>query len=149
MNMDRQPPGKLTYLLVDDDPADLELLRTAFSTVDPEANVVTESNSARVVEWLDASLVDGERSNVVLITDLNMPAPRGDDLVRSIRQRWTSGPVSIVLSTSDRKVDVIKAYEAGANSYHAKPMGYHSTVELCRSISDYWGVADKPPIARR
>jgi len=149
MTDESQPKSALTYLLVDDDPADLELLRTAFSEVNPSARVVTESDSARVIDWLEASLVEGEKSSVVVITDLSMPAPRGDDLVRAIRQRWACGPVSIVVSTSDRTGDVTKAYEAGANAYHAKPMGYHSTVALCRSISDYWGAADKPLIASR
>ncbi len=139
----------MPYLLVDDDPADLELLRLALDAAAPGAEVIAQGDSKAAFDWLRQELPDVELANLMVITDLNMPSMTGDELVRQIRQRWSSGPIVIVLSTSDRQEDVDRAYAVGANAYHAKPMGYHGTVDLCRSIVTYWGSTDRPQVKRR
>lgn len=136
----------MTYVLVDDDPADLELLRVALSDVVAGRDIVACTNADAALEWLEENLGANAAAPLTVITDLKMPRCDGAQLVETIRRRWPPGPVVIVLSTSERQSDATRAFAAGGNAYHAKPMGFHDTVELCRRIDSYWSTV-VPPVA--
>jgi len=130
-------------MIVDDDMADLQLLGTAFATWSDELQIEARHSAAKALEWFDEH--GNDLPNVLLVTDLNMPVMDGADLIRRVRSEYGAAPTSIVFSTSTRDGDVRRSYDAGANAYHAKPMGYHDTAELCRSVLDYWiDVAQRP-----
>ena len=44
----------------------------------------------------------------------------------------------IVLTLSQRQADVAAAYEAGANSYLAKPLTFEELVDISKAINLYW-----------
>lgn len=87
--------------------------------------VSRRGGTARVVEASDAfealRLLPREDFDVVL-TDVNMPALSGLELIRLIRARpeHRSLPI-VVLSTEREDDDVRRAHEAGADAYLPKP----------------------------
>lgn len=123
-----------TVLLVDDNQADLEILRLAFEDI-PSITVVPQHSGHSALKWL---LTTHLTSDVLMVTDLNMPVMDGIRLIQEVRQACDVPPISLVVSTSDRPVDIGRAYAGGANGYHTKPMGFHETKSLCRQIVDYW-----------
>jgi CheY-like chemotaxis protein len=130
-------------LLIDDNSDDLEIIGRAFADVEG-VEVKAMQSAAEALAWFR---LEGEPDTLVM-TDLNMPGVDGIDVIVRLRELFAVPPVVLVLSTSARAVDVDRAYEAGANGYHIKPMGFHETTELCASISKYWlGAAARPRLA--
>lgn len=122
-----------TILLIDDNAADLEIIRRAFTSVVDVAVTATQS-ATEALDWF------GEHGDMdtLVVTDLNMPGVDGIALIERLTALCDVPPVMLVFSTSARAVDVNRAYLAGANGYHTKPMGFHETTELCAEIANYW-----------
>jgi CheY-like chemotaxis protein len=53
----------------------------------------------------------------------------------------------VVLTTSDVRTDVIKAYDLGANSYLCKPVSFDALVELLSKLDMYWLLLNVAPDA--
>jgi len=135
-----------TVLIVDDDAADLQILRTAFTSVDANLSVTTTESVDRALAWI-AELPPASLSSLLVVTDLNMPVADGADMLNGIRRLTDPSPITIVLSTSSRSADVDRAYASGASAYHTKPMGYFETAALCRQLLVYWNEFAQTPHA--
>lgn len=136
----------MAILVVDDE--DLPLLERAFAASNPLRKIIGCDSAARALEQMEG-LTPDRLAELLVVTDLKMPGMDGKELIRAIRERWTPGPVIIALSTSSYRKDIDDVYQAGANAYHEKPMGYHDTVQLCESITTYWDSARQPAPGRQ
>ena len=71
----------------------------------------------------------------LLIVDINMPKMDGYSLLRLIRKDAAVQAVpAVTISTEERPQDVVKAFEAGANFYLAKPVTPKELTEVARLI---------------
>lgn len=126
-------------LAIDDSKADNDLLKAAFSDVKPscEVRAFTTANDAQ------AYLAEDPARNpppALILLDIQMPGKDGFDFLQWLRRQeadWRRTPV-IMLSTSQNRTDVKKAYESGANSYLVKPSGYGELVEMVQALLAYW-----------
>lgn len=105
---------KLTILLVDDEGAQLMLLR-----------MLLERQGYQVV-----TAVDGEKAMELfrknpdirlVITDITMPVMDGYDLIRNIRIEQNKYVYIIVLTSNEEKKSVVKALNYGADDFLTKP----------------------------
>lgn len=64
-----------------------------------------------------------------------------DDRLRSIP--------TVILTTSDSEVDIVRSYELQANCYLSKPVQLDAFETLVRSISDFWLTKVKLPQRKR
>lgn len=135
----------MTILIVDDQ--DLPLLERAFLAASPKRRVLGCTGAASALDRLE-QLSTERLSDLLIVTDLKMPGLDGTNFIATIRHRWSPGPVIIALSTSSYRKDIDAVFEAGANAYHEKPMGYHDTVELCSRITAYWDGSERPLMRR-
>jgi two-component system KDP operon response regulator KdpE len=103
----------LLALVIDDEPAIRELLRT---TLQAEGFDVLEAGSARE----GATLAANRKADLFLI-DLGLGDGEGVDLIRQIRG-WTRRPI-IVLSARTQETQKVEALDAGADDYLSKPFG--------------------------
>ena len=122
-------------VLIDDDPADLEILTRAFAQVGTvPSEIRTYSDPVEAFEEITGSGLDP----VMVITDLKMPRLDGAALIQRLRAEERLAPVCIVLSTSAEPGDVRRCFAAGANAYHKKPMSFTETTVLAQALLDYW-----------
>ncbi len=119
------PParGALLRVLVVDDSAPARMLIAEAV----ERGSSRRGRTLRIVEACDAfealRLLPREPFDLVL-TDVNMPALSGLELIRLIRARPEHrGLPIVVLSTEREEDDVRRAREAGADGYLPKPFG--------------------------
>jgi CheY-like chemotaxis protein len=83
----------------------------------------------------------------IIITDLKMPRMDGFELLRWLRAHpGCSAIPAIVMSSSGRPEDVIKAYNLGANCYFVKPSGLDELVTMIKIIFGFWSCCERPPI---
>lgn len=75
----------------------------------------------------------------IILLDLNMPGTGGREVLAQIKAdpELRSIPV-IVLTTSEAPVDIEACYQAGANSYVKKPVGFENYIRAVRMLDQYW-----------
>ncbi len=105
---------KLSVLIVDDDSAQLMLVRML---VEQQGyNVQTAANGE------EALLLFLANPDIrLVVTDLEMPVMDGFELIREIRKRQTRYAYIIVLSSHEDQSSVVEALDAGADDFIIKP----------------------------
>lgn len=75
----------------------------------------------------------------IILLDLRLPGTDGREVLRQIKNdaELRTIPV-IVLTTSDAPVDIEACYQAGANSYVKKPVGFENYLQAVKSLDQYW-----------
>lgn len=106
-------PAPLQVLIVDDEPAIRDLLRT---TLTAEGYGVIEAATAR-----DGATLAGNRRVDLFLIDLSLPDGDGVALIREIRG-WTQRPI-LVLSARTQETQKVEALDAGADDFVSKPFG--------------------------
>ncbi len=139
-----------TVLMVDDDDADIYLMQRAFKQAHKSIRFVKANNCDDLFDYLHQrnSYADEKVASPphLILLDINMPAHSGFDLLQMIKQEpnFAHLPVAM-LSTSTTNHDVRRAYQLGANAFHAKPSDAVATKRLVEQLCSYWfGVAFIP-----
>src|SRR5262245_11008638 len=108
------PPGRVKVLMVDDHPLILEALRHVLGQLDIDLEVF-EAASADAAR----RLVDEHHDASLALLDLTLPGADGFQLLADFRAAHPAVPV-VVLSASERHVDVLRALDMGAMGYIPK-----------------------------
>jgi CheY-like chemotaxis protein len=159
-----------SVLLVEDNPADVKIMRRALAHVGTGVDLVVVRDGQEAVDYLlrqgrpaDAGTparpaapgpAGGApapwRQPDLVVLDLNLPRLTGVEVLRQIR---AAAPLCltpvVVLSTSRRPEDVREAYAAGANTYIEKPCDFDRFAAVLRTILQFWlEMAVLPPLVR-
>lgn len=142
------PLRPLEILLVEDNPADVDLTLECFAETDMpyNVNVVNDGEAAlrylrRQGEYADAT------APFLILLDLNLPRLDGREVLSEIKSdpELKHLPV-LVLTSSDAEQDVITSYQLHANCYIIKPTGLAQFGELAKIVEKFWfEVAVLPP----
>ena len=144
------PP--IVVLHIDDDANDTALLQAATRRAGVSFQLHNAHDSEQAISYLSGQGNFADRKahplpSLVLL-DLKMPRATGFELLRWIRSRiqFTNLPV-IVLSGSELKDDIRRAYDIGANSYLVKPLGFEALVSMVKQLSNSWVPGRKISVA--
>jgi CheY-like chemotaxis protein len=119
--------ASLKLLVVEDDPASLELMAEVFTSLKAEVRPISDSEKA-------ADLVNQEKFDGIFL-DLEMPKMNGFDLARRIRRSsWNkSAPIVIVTGRDDRRT-MQEIFAVGATFYLQKPVDRQRLTSLFRTV---------------
>jgi two-component system response regulator len=83
----------------------------------------------------------------LIVLDLGLPKVDGIDAVRMIKSNPELRRIPIVALADDDDPDmVVRAYDAGVNTYLAKPVTFLALVKLMKVFTAYWlDTAELPP----
>ena len=130
-------------LLIEDDETHAMLITRAFEDVKigHEIRWVCRGDEALDYLFREGKFADPEdspRPDLILL-DLRLPVVDGHDILRAIKgsEDLKALPV-VILSTSQNKADIAKAYSNYANSYLVKPMGADKFREMMNALGSYW-----------
>ncbi|AZI27557.1 response regulator [Pedobacter sp. G11] len=108
------PEGKLTVLVVEDDPSLLEFLSKSF--IAEGYHTIRSKNGKEALKQLDHHQVD------LVISDVMMPVMDGIELCKIIKNDIDYSHLPVVLLTAKTNTDAeIQGLESGADAYISKP----------------------------
>lgn len=139
-------------LLIEDNPADVELARQCFleSTIPNEVHAALNADTAFAFLRRTGPFTNAPRPDLILL-DLNLPGIDGREILGVIKADPDLQLIPIVvLTTSDADSDVREAYRLHANSYLRKPVDLDEFLELADAVCTYWHrFVIQPPPARQ
>ena len=133
-------PRSTEILLVEDNPADIRLLREAFKEggFSGHLNIVRDGEQAMAFLRQEGPYANSPRPGVIIL-DLNLPRKKGSEVLAEIKREKPLRQIPVVvLSTSTTQEDVAKAYDLHANCYIPKPIDLDKLVQIGKLIEDFW-----------
>ena len=136
----RMMAGTAEILLVDDNPADLDLTIDALAQSSWPSHVNTVSDGAEAIAYLrrEGKYSTAARPHLVLL-DLNLPRKDGRSVLADVKTDPSLRRIPVVIfSTSQAAKDIERSYELGANSYVSKPPTLGEWVSAVKLMKDFW-----------
>lgn len=131
-----------SLLIVDDDPADQELLREALSEAGFDGTLHCVDDGDVALSWLREQSLPPS----LVLLDLHMPRMRGFELMTQVRaDPKLRGVPMVVMTTSWSQDDVTRAYEIGVNSFLIKPVLFEELVHTVENLLYYWFTLNELP----
>jgi CheY-like chemotaxis protein len=147
----RNPSGKPTILLADDDQNDTNLFERAVRDCGVDAEVLTFSTGNALLDFLAAQVErqDVQRTPIVIMLDLYMPDKSGFQILEEIKSSPVLRRIPVLAFTqSDADADASKVYDLGANAIIVKPVPFERLCTIIQAIDEFWfSVAQHSPQA--
>ena len=132
--------GGREILIIEDNPADVRLLREALASLDPPANVHVTSDGEQAVRFLrrEDPYTAAPQPTLVFL-DFNLPRIDSRELLKFIKREQQLRNVIVSVLTSSNSEEVIReAYDLKANCYLSKPSDLDGFMHTIRSAAAYF-----------
>lgn len=136
-------------LLVEDNPADVELTLHALQRYNLANNIHVVRDGAEALEFIFCTGAYAHRTiengPKVILLDLKLPLVDGIEVLRRVKADPRTQPIPVVVLTSSREErDVVDSYKLGVNSYIVKPVEFDQFTEAVRQLGLYWVLLNEP-----
>ncbi len=134
-------------LLVDDNPADIDLTSDVLAKSKRHFHVHAVSDGVEAIAYLrrQGKYAQAPAPDLVVL-DLNLPRKDGREVLSEIKSDSALSRIPVVIfTTSQANSDISRSYELGANCYLRKPGNLPDFVAVVQSMADFWlGFASLP-----
>jgi two-component system response regulator len=144
------PTPEVEILLVEDNPADVELTLRALTSHHLANQLFVCRDGAEALDFFFGNTPNALRDigviPRVILLDLNLPKVDGLEVLRRLKgdERTRNIPV-VVLTSSAEQPDIATAYGLGANSYIVKPVDFEAFSRAVSDLGLYWLLVNRPP----
>jgi CheY-like chemotaxis protein len=133
---------KPNVLLVEDNPADINLVEEALEEAHLDCHLHIMRDGARAIKFLER--LDAEPDHMppdVVLLDLNLPKIGGEEVLKRVRMSPKCDGVKVlIISSSDLPADREHVMKLGASDYFRKPSNLAQFmllgVKICAMIED-------------
>jgi two-component system response regulator len=130
-------------LVVEDNPDDEMLILRALKKCDVTEIVDVARDGEQAMDYIRALGVDNlgqaSKNPDLIILDLKLPKVEGLTVLECIRHnKYLKRTPVVIMTSSDEKIDKIKSYDLGANSYIRKPIDFETFCSTVNDIHNYW-----------
>lgn len=123
-------------LMIEDDPADADLVREAFRDFKSEPRLTVIADGQKALDYLRDP---AKREPDLILLDLNIPKMDGRQVLKTLKADPTLKRIPvIVLTTSAAETDVLQSYLNGANCFLTKPLGLDDFFRMTKKIESFW-----------
>lgn len=138
-------------LLVEDNPADVELTLRALQQHNLAHNVFVAHDGQEAIDFLFSAGQYSERRDQpfpkLILLDLKLPKLNGIEVLHSLKSDGTAKMIPVVILTSSaQEKDIDECYKLGANSYVQKPLDYEKFMNVIGDIGIYWMLTNVTPV---
>jgi len=145
-------PDNVEILLVEDNPADVELTLHALRRNNLANRIHVARDGEEALDFLFCRGPHSTRSfdnppRMVLL-DLKLPKVDGLEVLRQLKGDSRTKAIPVVILTSSKEDrDMVSGYQLGVNSYIQKPVDFTAFRETIKQLGLYWMVVNQPPPA--
>jgi len=145
-------PDNVEILLVEDNPADVELTMYALRHNNLANRIHVARDGEEALDFLFCRGPHSKRSfdnppRMVLL-DLKLPKVDGLEVLRQLKGDSRTKAIPVVILTSSKEDrDMVSGYRFGVNSYIQKPVDFTAFRETIKQLGLYWMVVNQPPPA--
>jgi chemotaxis family two-component system response regulator Rcp1 len=127
-------------LLVDDNPADVDLVREALQEKAHRIQIDSVGDGEEALSFLKRRGVYAEKPRPdLVILDLNLPKKDGRAVLAELKSdSGLRGIPVVIFSTSRLSQDIARSYELGANCYVNKPGNLNDFFTAVKAIEEFW-----------
>lgn len=139
-------------LLVDDNPADVDLTTEVLGTCKTRFHVSAVGDGVEAISFLRREgKFAGSPSPDLIVLDLSLPRKDGREVLLEVKSDPELARIPVVVfTTSQANSDINRSYALGANSYLRKPGNLSDFREAVQSMADFWlNYASLPPKERQ
>jgi CheY-like chemotaxis protein len=130
----------IEILLVEDSPGDVRLTQEAFREANVLIHLHVASDGVEAMAFLrnEGAHTHAPRPDLILL-DLNLPKMDGREVLAHIKEDESLKTIpTVILTTSEAEVDIVKSYQLQANCYLSKPVRLDEFETLVKSITAFW-----------
>jgi CheY-like chemotaxis protein len=135
-------------LLIDDDPADVELALHALRENKLVNHIQVLRDGEEALDYLfpgGEGLEASRRMPKLILLDLKLPKVDGIEVLRRIKSESTTKSIPVVILTSSKEErDLVRGYDLGVNSYIQKPVDFDQFRAIVKQVGLYWLVINQP-----
>jgi CheY-like chemotaxis protein len=145
-------PDNVEILLVEDNPADVELTMHALRRNNLANRIHVARDGEEALDFLFCRGPHSTRSfdnppRMVLL-DLKLPKVDGLEVLRQLKGDSRTKAIPVVILTSSKEDrDMVSGYRFGVNSYIQKPVDFTAFRDTIKQLGLYWMVVNQPPPA--
>jgi CheY-like chemotaxis protein len=139
-----------TVLHVEDDPNDVLLLRRAFQKAGIDLTISSVGDGLEAVNYLTGMKPYADRAKhplpSLILLDLKLPKKSGFEVLEWLQGQGDLSLIPVIVMTSSQsRGDIRRAYELGANSYLVKPPQSATLDEMVKALNGYWMIFNQQP----
>lgn len=136
----RRRPRPVDILLVEDNPADVDLTLESFAEAKIATRVHSVTDGEMALRFLHRN---GEYAYAitpdVILLDLNLPGVDGREVLGEVKSDPGLKHIPVVvLTSSEAEKDVLTSYQLHANCYINKPAGLVEFYEVVKAFENLW-----------
>ncbi len=139
---------EIHVMVVEDDDAHAVLIERAMASWSDPVRITRMDNGQTAADHLDAigqKDSDERRLPDIVLLDLKLPRLSGIDVLGRIKSDPVLRHIPVITFTSSKApADVTAAYDAHANSYLVKPVGFELFRRTLKSVHEYWVERNTP-----
>jgi CheY-like chemotaxis protein len=130
-------------LLIEDNEDHAMMVTLAFENLYMPYRLHWVKNGEEAMDYLNhrGGFINPEKSPRpdLILLDLRLPLIDGHEVLKAIKESCDLRVIPVVvLTSSENKGDIMRAYSNYANSYLVKPMSSDTLVKMIISLGDYW-----------
>ena len=127
----------MNILLIEDDNIEIMKLQRTVAKLSLNHKIIEAKNGEEAIAYLKS----GQQLPDIILLDLNMPRMSGIEFLEILKK----DPIlrylpTVILTTSENRVDLLKCYEIGIAGYIIKPLKYEVYQDKLKKVLDYWEV---------
>ena len=131
---------RIHILLVEDNPADIRLVREAIrkGKYNNVLHVVTDGEMAMDFLFKRENYLQAPTPGLILL-DLNLPIMNGREVLAEMKNHPFLRRIPVcVLTTSGEDRDITDSYDLHANSFIVKPIDHKQFTRVIHEIESFW-----------
>jgi CheY-like chemotaxis protein len=140
----------MSIVLVEDNPADAELVMRAFRRGRIGNHVQWLQDGAEALDFLFCRGNYADRimnQPKVILLDLKLPKVSGLEVLQQLKSDPQTRTIPVVVLTSSAEDrDVIESYKLGVNSYIVKPVDFEQFNQTVQQLGFYWVLFNRVPV---